>query len=51
MEVLPKGSMTWLEIHHHPGASLRSGAIPVFGIRPDQQGKPGYFYTPVDIML
>ena len=51
MEVLPAGSLTRVEVHHKSGASLRDGANPVFGIRPDVPGGPDQFYKPNDIIV
>ena len=49
MEVLPRGSLTELEVAHYARGNLKAEAVAVYGIRPDQIGAPGQFYKPEDI--
>ena len=50
MEVLPKGSLTELEIGH-TGARLKDAAASIYGIRPDYTGGPGHFFKAEDIEM
>ena len=50
MQVLPPGALTELEVHFKLGASLKPGAVPVYGIRPDFIGGPADFFKPEDIL-
>ena len=49
MEVLPKGSLTELEIGHTAGVRLKDGAASIYGIRLDYMGGPGHFFKVEDI--